>query len=130
MSIEKESKKETEDGKGGTGSGARKIAKMVEKMETHNPFHRVFTEYFSFRLMITPLTIKILHLVGMVLITLYSLLVIVDGLNGIVENRTVLIVVGICLLLFGNMTWRICCECAAILFDIHNTLSNRAKHDG
>jgi hypothetical protein len=83
-----------------------------------------FVQFFTFRHMVTPALIQMIYAVGLVGITLISLLVMAGAvlpatgltvsLNGIIT--------GLLLLTLGNLIWRLVCEKIILSFRIHDAL--------
>lgn len=69
-------------------------------------------EYFSFKKIISSLLIKLLHLIGLLSITIYGFYQIFNGE----------LVQGLLTILVGNLIWRILCEGMIIIFSIHERL--------
>ena len=69
-------------------------------------------DFFSFRLMVTPVVIRIVFLIGLLFIVVSALVILVGG--DYAWQR----LLGILYLLFGPMLWRVCCEIFLLLFHI------------
>lgn len=69
-------------------------------------------DYFSFKKIISSLLIKLLHLIGLLSITVYGFYLMYQGE----------FVQGLLTLLVGNLIWRILCEGMIIIFSIHERL--------
>lgn len=78
--------------------------------------------YFSFRKMFSPMLIKIIYVIGMVVIVVSALGMLKIGaeMRGSVKDE--LLLSGIALLLFGNILWRIICEGWIVLFSMHEAM--------
>lgn len=74
--------------------------------------------YFSFRKMISRGLIKFAYSIGMVVITIISIVMIIGG----GQSKTELLLFGLLLLVFGNLFWRIICESTILIFSIHEVL--------
>ncbi|MBZ0182027.1 MAG: DUF4282 domain-containing protein [Melioribacteraceae bacterium] len=68
--------------------------------------------FFSFRMMVSSIIIKILYVLGVISIISYSVYQILEGS----------ILIGISSLLIGNLAWRLICEGAIAIFSIHDVL--------
>jgi hypothetical protein len=90
-------------------------------------------DYLYFRSFITLPVIMVVYILGALAITLFSLLLMVGGLAmpsypmggyyyGNYPGGAAVILVGLIILIFGNIFWRIFCEYVAILFKIHERL--------
>lgn len=71
-------------------------------------------DYISFKKMISGLLIKILHLIGLLSITIY----------GFYQIFQADFVQGILTIVLGNLIWRIICEGMIIVFSIHERLTS------
>ena len=63
--------------------------------------------------MISGTLIKILYVLGMIGITIAGIMVFVQASN----------LIGLAIIIFGNLLWRIFCEGLVLLFSIHDTLN-------
>jgi hypothetical protein len=84
-----------------------------------------FDDFLNFKLYITTTFMKIIYVIGAILITLGSLLLMVGfsaplyygyslGFGGALA--------GLALLIFGNIGWRLVCEAIVVVFSIHEKL--------
>lgn len=71
--------------------------------------------FFSFRTMISTSLIKIIYVLGMTGFTIGGILKIIQGKD---------IFLGLCIVVLGNLVWRIVCELWILLFSIHNILGS------
>mgnify|MGYP005840092385 CR=1 FL=1 len=71
-------------------------------------------DYFAFKKMISGLLIKLLHIIGLLSITIY-------GIYQIFQND---FIQGLVTIIVGNLLWRIICEGMIILFSIHDRLAS------
>lgn len=86
------------------------------------------SDYFAFRKMITPALIKALYVIGALSISVVGLITFFTksgdktlGINGGP-------LIGILLLVVGNLVWRVYCELVIIFFSIHERLVGIEKH--
>lgn len=81
-------------------------------------------EFLSFRKMISPLVIKILYLIGIVAIVLFSLYLFFTSFNMIRHFQLFIMQFfgSILLLIFGNLSWRVSCETLLLFFSMHDEL--------
>ncbi len=68
--------------------------------------------FFTFRLMVSSLIIKILYVIGIISITSYAVYEIFSGS----------ILIGLATFFVGNLAWRLVCEGAIAVFSIHDVL--------
>jgi hypothetical protein len=92
--------------------------------------------FFSFRTLISPIVIKIIYVLGILGLTIGGIVMIMVGLDvmglgaeqlnilgtEIFVNRQILIGIGIALIVFGNIGWRLFCESWILLFRIRDIL--------
>lgn len=69
-------------------------------------------DFFSFRKMVSSFIVKILYVIGLISYTFTGIGVII-GWN---------FMVGLLILVGGNLAWRLFCEAAILLFSIHHEL--------
>jgi len=77
-------------------------------------------DFFSFRLMASPVLIKIIYSIGAAVLT-------VAGIEICIEKGPM----GVLFIVLGNLLWRIICEGMILLFSVHEILSsieNELKH--
>ncbi|MCK4416668.1 MAG: DUF4282 domain-containing protein, partial [Candidatus Latescibacteria bacterium] len=77
--------------------------------------------FFSFRTMISTTLIKIIYALGMIGLTIGGIVMIVQG----AEKRQL---IGVALIVFGNLLWRIVCEGWILLFSMHDILGSIERH--
>lgn len=65
------------------------------------------SEYLSFKRFITPTFIMIIYILGALVLTIGSILLMVFGAG--VGGEGVAVVLGVIMLIFGNLAWRILC---------------------
>ncbi len=85
-----------------------------------------FEDFINFKMFITTTFMKIIYVIGAIIITLGSLVLMVGfsvpslyyglslGSGGILA--------GLALLIFGNLGWRLFCEAIIVVFSIHDRL--------
>jgi Na+(H+)/acetate symporter ActP len=74
-----------------------------------------FNDFITFRYLITPTLITIVYIIGAVLITLAALAAMVRGGAGG-------LLVGLLVLVFGNLYWRVILEFVMVLFRMNDSL--------
>ncbi len=82
--------------------------------------------FFSFRIMVSTILIKIIYFLGMVGISLDGLYIIIKAS----ERRHVAVsqvILGLGILILGNLLWRIVCEVWILFFSIHDILKSIEK---
>jgi hypothetical protein len=82
--------------------------------------------FFSFRTMISTTLTKIIYVLGMIGITISGIFMVVQA----IESRygsDMQILLGIGLILIGNLLWRIVCEGWILLFSMHDILFSIEK---
>ena len=85
-----------------------------------------FDDFLNFKMFITTTFMKIIYVIGAIIITLVSLVLMVGfsvpslyyGLS--IGSGGVL--VGLAVLIFGNLGWRLLCEAIIVVFSIHERL--------
>lgn len=77
--------------------------------------------FFSFRTMVSVGLIRILYLLGMIGLTLFGILIIVVPTQQPYVEK---IVLGLLLLVPGNVLWRVFCEVWILLFSMHDILGS------
>ena len=76
-----------------------------------------FKAFSNFKLMLTPIFIKIIFWVGVVLV----------GIFGLFTMVTLNFFFGFIILLVGPIPWRIYCELMILLFNIHESIEKIAE---
>jgi Domain of unknown function (DUF4282) len=95
---------------------------------------RTLGNYFSFRYMITPDIMKIVHVIGLIILNLAMLGGFVVGIYALfsqdlgLDDYTVLILIGgilgsIVVFFWVNIEWRMICEWLILFFSMHEMLS-------
>lgn len=84
-----------------------------------------FDEFLSFRKFISPIVIKILYILGVIVIVLGSLYMMFSGrgLAGFITG----FFIGLLGLIFGNLMWRVSCEMMMLLFAINDGIKKLNK---
>ena len=72
--------------------------------------------FFSFHTMIGPILIKVIYVLGMIGCTILGIM--------IMRYKTL---IGIAVIIFGNLIWRIICESWILLFSMHDILCSIEK---
>ncbi len=89
-----------------------------------------FGDFLAFRHFITTGFIMVIYILGAILITIGSILLMVSGFalptipgfEQFTMDRTVGIIIGILFLIFGNLAWRIFCEYLVVQFRMYEAL--------
>ena len=81
--------------------------------------------FFSFRLMIAPILIKIIYVLGMIGVTIYGIVLIVEGAESSYHEE--LVYIGLLVIIFGNLIWRLICEGWILMFRMHDALVSIEK---
>ena len=76
-----------------------------------------FSEFISFRYLITPTLVTVIYVIGAVLITLTALAALAQGGGGGLVS-------GLLLLIFGNLYWRVILEFIVVLFRMNDSLQS------
>jgi hypothetical protein len=74
-------------------------------------------EFLSFKKMITPVIIKIVYLLGVVGIVLFSLYSMFFGISSF-SGFLLKLLFGILYLILGNLMWRMMCELMMVIFNM------------
>ena len=80
-------------------------------------------KFFSFRTMISTTLIKIIYILGMIGFTIGGVIKIIQA-NQSESDFGKNIFIGFCIVVLGNIVWRIVCEIWILLFSIHDILSS------
>lgn len=81
--------------------------------------------YFSFRKLVSPSIIKVVHVLGMIALFGAGITLILQAVQAEPgDKRLVLSLYGIGAITLGNLAWRILCEQAILLFSIHEILAS------
>jgi len=79
-----------------------------------------FSDFIKFRKMVSNTIIKILYVIGAITLTILGIVILSTGRE---EEK----LIGIVIIIFGNLLWRILCEGSIILFSIHESLISLNK---
>lgn len=83
-------------------------------------------EIFSFRLMLTPMLVRIAFALGIPIIPIVSVCYCFDGYSpNYSSNGFDRFIGGLLLAAFALLLWRIACETAIVLFSIHEEIRKR-----
>ena len=86
------------------------------------------SEYISFKRFITPTFIMIIYILGALVVTIGSFLLMLAGAS--VGGTGVAVILGIIMLIFGNLAWRILCEYWVVQFRIYEEIAALNRHMG
>jgi hypothetical protein len=86
------------------------------------------SEYLSFKRFITPTFIMIIYILGALVLTIGSILLMVFGAG--VGGAGVAVILGIIMLIFGNLAWRMLCEYWIVQFRIYEEIAALNRHMG
>jgi hypothetical protein len=85
------------------------------------------SQYISFKRFITPTFIMIIYILGALVITIGSFIIMFVDFNvagqGVSLGGGVGIIIGIVMLIFGNLAWRILCEYWVVQFRIYEEIA-------
>jgi hypothetical protein len=85
------------------------------------------SEYISFKRFITPTFIMVIYILGALVITIGSFIIMFVDFNvagaGVSLGGGVGIIIGIVMLIFGNLAWRILCEYWVVQFRIYEEIA-------
>lgn len=76
--------------------------------------------FFSFHTMVSRTLIQIFYILGALVLNTFAIISIVNAAQGHDSGEQILLGLGI--ILFGNLIWRIICEAWILLFNIHDVL--------
>jgi hypothetical protein len=85
-----------------------------------------WNDFLSFKTMITLKIIQIVYTVVALIITIGSIFLIFksDDRRGYYDSGPSPVVIGLSLLIFGNIVWRIWCELMIVIFRINKSLES------
>jgi len=86
------------------------------------------SEYISFKRFITPTFIMIIYILGALVMTIGSILLMLSGAS--VGGTAIAVILGIVMLIFGNLAWRILCEYWVVQFRIYEEITALNRHMG
>lgn len=85
------------------------------------------SEYIGFKRFITPTFIMVIYILGALVITIGSFIIMFVDFNvggaGVSLGGGVGIIIGIVMLIFGNLAWRILCEYWVVQFRIYEEIA-------
>ncbi len=92
------------------------------------------SEYIGFKRFITPTFIMIIYILGALVITIGSFIIMFVDFNvagaGVSLGGGVGIIIGIVMLIFGNLAWRILCEYWVVQFRIYEEIATLNRRMG
>ncbi len=77
--------------------------------------------FFSFRVMVSRTLIQVIYVIGMIALSFFGIWHFVIYFKSNYDSGENLMV-GLGILIFGNLLWRITCEGSILLFNIHDVL--------
>jgi hypothetical protein len=86
------------------------------------------SEYITFKKFITPTFIMVIYILGALVVTIGSFVLMAFGVG--YGGAAVGIMVGIIMLIFGNLAWRILCEYWIVQFRIYEEIAALNRHMG
>ena len=92
------------------------------KKETSNQYEQSEGGYWSFDKMVSGSLIKVLYVLGALAITIFSVIMLINGSQARYVGSTV-ILLALVYLVLGNLFWRIVCEGIIIIFKIFEKLN-------
>jgi uncharacterized membrane protein len=84
-----------------------------------------FDDFLNFKMFITTTFMKIIYIIGAIIITLGSLVLMVGFSMPFAYGISIGsggVLAGLALLIFGNLGWRLLCEAITVVFSIHERL--------
>lgn len=101
-----------------------KVFEVKPELENKNEDRKKQNGFFSFQKMITLKIIKVFYILGLGIITLYGVLIILlYDITGIYDDD-MRILLGLAVIIFGNLFWRLFCEGAVLFFKIYDVLKD------
>lgn len=85
-----------------------------------------FDEFLSFRKFISPIIIKIVYMIGAVCTVFLGLYMMFNNIHSF-QQFLLQFLIGILIIIFGNLTWRISCEIMLLLFSMNDELKKLNK---
>jgi hypothetical protein len=80
------------------------------------------SEYFSFKKFITTGFIMVIYILGAIAITIVSILLMLNSGTNLLGVSGIGVVIGLVLLIVGNLFWRVLCEYLVVQFRIFTEL--------
>jgi hypothetical protein len=91
------------------------------------------SEYLTFKRFITPTFIMIIYILGALAVTILSFLIMLGGtfaVQGFSMGGGIAILLGVLMLIFGNLAWRILCEYWVVQFRIYEEIVSLNRRQG
>jgi hypothetical protein len=90
--------------------------------------------YLSFKRFITPTFIMIIYILGAFAVTIVSFVIMLGGFNmagqGVSLDGSVGVIIGVIMLIFGNLAWRVLCEYWVVQFRIYEEIASLNRRMG
>jgi len=89
--------------------------------------------YLAFKRFITPTFIMIIYILGALAVTILSFLIMLGGtfaVQGFSMGGGIAILLGVLMLIFGNLAWRILCEYWVVQFRIYEEIASLNRRQG
>jgi hypothetical protein len=86
------------------------------------------SQYITFKKFITPTFIMVIYILGALVVTIGSIVLMAFGAG--YGGAAVGIILGIIMLIFGNLAWRILCEYWIVQFRIYEEIAALNRHMG
>jgi len=89
--------------------------------------------YLAFKRFITPTFIMVIYILGALAVTILSFLIMLGGaftVQGFSMGGGIAILVGVLMLIFGNLAWRILCEYWVVQFRIYEEIASLNRRQG
>jgi len=86
------------------------------------------SQYIAFKRFITPTFIMVIYILGALVVTIGSIVLMAFGVG--YGGAAVGIILGIIMLIFGNLAWRILCEYWIVQFRIYEEIAALNRHMG
>jgi len=104
----------------------------VDYLSTINKKEGFMNDFFSFKRMVSKDLIKIAYIIGLIAISLSGILAMVGGSQldrkiGSDGLGVMGVLIGLAILIFGNLIWRVFCERIIIWYSINDTLTDILK---
>lgn len=92
----------------------------------HSQKSNSLADFFSFKILITPLLVKIIFVLMIVIGFIHGITVIILGINAIKLNGPggIIIIIGIAIIVLTPVVARLLCELFIVVFSIHNSLKD------
>jgi hypothetical protein len=89
--------------------------------------------YLAFKRFITPTFIMVIYILGALAVTILSFLIMLGGaftVQGFSMGGGIAILLGVLMLIFGNLAWRILCEYWVVQFRIYEEIASLNRRQG